>query len=141
MVKIFIFHQNLDNGVGGRNIFKKTLTTAREGRTSPSPLSSGIEGFSEFQHPPFREEDGKDAKIGRFFVNIWVSFLMEFLNKLEKTGIKTARKAYRLSDRPPDTHEGLQTFRNIDFITFQTRLSQTINNIWNASREKLMDKT
>ena len=45
--------QNLDNGVGGRNIFKKTLTTAREGRTSPSPLSNGIQGFSEFQPPHF----------------------------------------------------------------------------------------
>ena len=88
--------------MGGRNIFKKTLTTAREGHTSPSPLSNGIEGFSEFQHPPFREEDGKDAKIGRFFVNIWVSFLMEFFNKLEK-------RASRQPERRTGSRTGLQT--------------------------------
>ena len=67
--------------MGGKNIFKKTLTTAREGHTSRSPLSNGIKGFSEFQHPPFREEDGKDTKFEQFFWYIWISFLYLFLKK------------------------------------------------------------
>ena len=121
-------------------IYLKTLTTAWEVSTfskkhwqrlergTPHLRPSHTElrfflNFYIFFNPPFREEDAKDAKFGRFFFNIWVRFFISFLNNLEKTGIKTVRKAYRLSDRPPDTHEGLQTFRNIDFITFQTRLS------------------